>query len=31
MHGGNEKFSAMLEQLFTESSEIKGENVSPDI
>lgn len=31
MHGGNDKFSAMLEQLFTESSEITGENVSADI
>ncbi len=29
--GGKEKFSAKLEQLFTESSEISGENASPDI
>lgn len=31
MHGGNEKFTAKLEQLFTETSEITGENVSADI
>lgn len=31
MHGGNEKFSTKLEQLFTESSEITGEDVSADI
>ncbi|MCB4797907.1 GH92 family glycosyl hydrolase [Neotamlana laminarinivorans] len=31
MHGGNEKFTAKLEQLFTESSEITGSNVSADI
>jgi predicted alpha-1,2-mannosidase len=31
MHGGNEKFTSKLEQLFTESSEITGENVSADI
>ncbi|RUA08742.1 MAG: glycoside hydrolase family 92 protein, partial [Flavobacteriia bacterium] len=31
MHGGNAKFSKMLEQLFAESSELKGDNVSPDI
>ena len=30
-HGGNDKFNAKLEQLFTESSEITGENVSADI
>ncbi|HEA29114.1 MAG TPA: glycoside hydrolase family 92 protein [Leeuwenhoekiella sp.] len=29
--GGKEAFSAKLEQLFTESSEISGENASPDI
>ncbi len=31
MHGGDEKFTTKLEQLFTESSEITGENVSADI
>ena len=31
MHGGEEKFTDKLEQLFTESSEITGENVSADI
>jgi len=31
MHGGEEKFNDKLEQLFTESSEITGENVSADI
>ncbi|SFS62953.1 GH92 family glycosyl hydrolase [Lutibacter maritimus] len=31
MHGGDDKFSNKLEQLFTESSEITGENVSADI
>ena len=31
LHGGNEKFSKRLEQLFTESSEITGNNVSADI
>ncbi len=31
MHGGNASFSKMLEQLFAESSELKGDNVSPDI
>jgi predicted alpha-1,2-mannosidase len=30
-HGGNEKFVEKLEQLFLESSEITGENVSADI
>ena len=31
LHGGKEKFTSQLEQLFTESSEIKGENASADI
>ena len=31
MHGGEDKFNAHLEQLFTESSEITGDNVSVDI
>lgn len=31
LHGGNEAFCQMLEQLFTESSEITGDNVSADI
>ncbi len=31
MHGGNDKFNQKLEQLFSESSEITGENVSVDI
>ncbi|MBZ9632388.1 GH92 family glycosyl hydrolase [Salegentibacter sp. LM13S] len=31
LHGGSEKFTQKLEQLFTESSEITGENVSADI
>ncbi|MBK0368287.1 GH92 family glycosyl hydrolase [Flavobacterium agrisoli] len=31
LHGGNEKFTNRLEQLFTESSEITGNNVSADI
>ena len=31
MHGGDIKFTDKLEQLFTESSEITGENVSADI
>ena len=31
LHGGNEIFTDRLEQLFTESSEITGDNVSDDI
>lgn len=31
MHGGDDKFNQKLEQLFTESSEITGDNVSADI
>jgi len=31
MHGGDAKFNEQLEQLFTESSEITGDNVSVDI
>ncbi|WP_372937188.1 GH92 family glycosyl hydrolase [Seonamhaeicola sp.] len=31
LHGGNEIFTQRLEQLFTESSEITGSNVSADI
>ncbi|KQB41769.1 putative Alpha-1,2-mannosidase [Flavobacterium daejeonense] len=31
LHGGDQKFSQKLEQLFTESSEITGNNVSADI
>ncbi|XCF05960.1 GH92 family glycosyl hydrolase [Tamlana crocina] len=31
MHGGNETFTSRLEQLFTESSDITGDNVSVDI
>jgi len=31
LHGGNEPFTKKLEQLFLESSEITGENVSVDI
>jgi len=31
LHGGDEKFTTMLEQLFTESSEITGDNISSDI
>ncbi|TDX09891.1 GH92 family glycosyl hydrolase [Flavobacterium sp. S87F.05.LMB.W.Kidney.N] len=31
LHGGNSKFTTRLEQLFTESSEITGNNVSADI
>lgn len=31
LHGGNEKFSKMLTQLFTESSEITGDFISADI
>ncbi|WP_411029830.1 GH92 family glycosyl hydrolase [Spongiimicrobium sp. 3-5] len=31
LHGGNAPFTKMLEELFTESSELKGHNVSPDI
>ncbi len=31
MHGGTEAFNSKLEQLFTESSEITGDNVSVDI
>ena len=31
LHGGNEKFTTKLEQLFTESSEITGDNISADI
>ena len=31
LHGGADKFTAKLEQLFAESSEITGENVSVDI
>jgi len=31
MHGGDDKFSIKLEQLFTETSDITGDNVSADI
>ncbi len=31
LHGGNKPFTEKLEQLFTESSEISGDNVSVDI
>ncbi|APY12811.1 alpha-mannosidase [Seonamhaeicola sp. S2-3] len=31
MHGGNENFTSRLEHLFTESSDITGDNVSVDI
>lgn len=31
LHGGNETFTKRLEQLFTESSEITGDNISADI
>lgn len=31
LHGGNEAFTKKLEQLFTETSEISGDNVSADI
>lgn len=31
LHGGNESFVKRLEQLFTESSEITGDNISADI
>ncbi|WP_323027820.1 GH92 family glycosyl hydrolase [Gelidibacter japonicus] len=31
IHGGNDVFSKRLEQLFTESSEITGDNISADI
>lgn len=31
LHGGDERFAAKLDQLFTESSEILGENISADI
>ncbi|WP_299531549.1 GH92 family glycosyl hydrolase [Ulvibacterium sp.] len=31
LHGGGEPFSKMVEQLFTESSELKGDNISADI
>ncbi|WP_028376567.1 GH92 family glycosyl hydrolase [Leeuwenhoekiella sp. MAR_2009_132] len=31
LHGGAEPFTKMLEQLFTESSEIKGDHISNDI
>ncbi|WP_298285722.1 GH92 family glycosyl hydrolase [uncultured Lutibacter sp.] len=31
LHGGENKFTDKLEQLFTESSEITGENISADI
>ncbi|MCG9793128.1 GH92 family glycosyl hydrolase [Flavobacterium algicola] len=31
LHGGNDKFTNKLEQLFTESSIINGDNISPDI
>jgi len=31
LHGGNEKFTQKLEQLFTESSEITGDHISADI
>nr|WP_299215063.1 GH92 family glycosyl hydrolase [uncultured Allomuricauda sp.] len=31
LHGGNQAFTKKLEQLFTESSDISGENVSADI
>ncbi len=31
LHGGNKNFTDKLEQLFTESSEITGDNVSADI
>lgn len=31
LHGGDEGFNKMTEQLFVESSELEGDNVSPDI
>jgi predicted alpha-1,2-mannosidase len=31
LHGGNDMFTKRLEQLFTESSEITGDNISADI
>ncbi|GAA3562168.1 GH92 family glycosyl hydrolase [Snuella lapsa] len=31
LHGGNDMFTSRLEQLFTESSEITGDNISADI
>ena len=31
LHGSDEKFASRLEQLFTESSEITGDNISADI
>ena len=31
LHGGDDNFSNKLEQLFSESSEITGDNVSADI
>ncbi len=31
LHGGTESFTQQLEQLFAESSEITGDNLSPDI
>lgn len=31
LHGGSDKFAQRLEQLFTESSEITGDNISADI
>ncbi|KJD31185.1 alpha-mannosidase [Tamlana nanhaiensis] len=31
LHGGNDTFTKRLEQLFTESSEITGDNISADI
>ncbi|SNY95469.1 GH92 family glycosyl hydrolase [Flagellimonas pacifica] len=31
LHGGNDAFTNKLEQLFTESSEISGDNISADI
>lgn len=31
LHGGNDVFTSRLEQLFTESSEITGDNISADI
>lgn len=31
LHGSDERFTAMLDKLFTESSEILGENASPDV
>ncbi len=31
LHGGNDKFTKKVEELFTESSEITGDNISADI